>query len=59
MRSIQNSCILQFLRVLRGGILGKEKLYYIGLMQKFVPFLALNGIASQNRSVIYFIRVKF
>jgi len=28
-------------------------------MQKFVPFLALDGIASQNRSIIYFTRVKF
>jgi len=27
---------------------------YIGLMQKFVPFLALDDIASQNRSVVYF-----
>jgi len=28
-------------------------------MQKFVPLLTLDGIASQNRSVIYFARVKF
>lgn len=28
-------------------------------MQKFVPFLALDGIASQNRSVTNFTRVKF
>jgi len=31
----------------------------IGLMQKFVPVLAPDGIASQNRNVVYFTRVKF